>query len=387
MLVCAPSAFADRADPTNPLVGKRIFMDCESSHQSSARLYSPWHAVRRYPRHAKLLHKIAEVPAAKWFAGIEELPTRHVERYLASVDDPQWGGPSCNTRLPYGQRDAYVGDYPVVVIRRLVNKNCSGMRRQSVGGYKAWIEAFIRMSQKRFVPDPGERYMFWSGKPFPRGKWVPVQREMTIVLEPDAIGLMGSPRSCLKRSEVPGRLALLGWAAKRLAETPGFNVYIDASSSSWLKAGKVIAYLRAANVASTRGFAVASTHFNRTRKEIAFGNKIARALGGKHYVVNTSENANGMLPRHRWGKWGRKAANCNPRNSGLGTQPTTNTASRYADAYLWISHPGLSSNGKRGALQCGKENGPPGNVFWIKKALREARQASFRHANWPPLPL
>jgi Glycosyl hydrolases family 6 len=386
-LVCAPSAFAGRTDPTNPLIGKRMFMDCEASHQSSARLYNPWYAVRRNPSHETALRKIAEVPAAKWFAGIAGMPTRHVERYFANVDDPQWGGDSCRTRLRYGQRDEYVGDYPVVAIRRLVNGNCAGMRRQSVRQYQAWIESFIRMSQMSFVPHPGQRYQYWMGKPFPHGNWVPVQRPMTIILEPDAIGLMGARRSCLKRSEVPGRLALLGWAAKRLAQTPGFNVYIDAGSSSWLKAGKVISYLRQANVASTRGFALGSTHFNRTHKEIAYGDKIARALGGKHYVVNTAENANGALPKRKWGKWGSKATACNPRNAGLGTLPTTNTPSVYADAYLWISRPGLSSNGKRGAPQCGKKNGPGGNIFWIKKALWEAHQASFSKAPWPPLPL
>ena len=387
VLVCAPNAFAGRTDPTNPLINKRVFMDCEASHQSSARMYNPWYAVRRNPSQETALRKIAQVPAAKWFAGITEMPTRHVERYFANVDDPQWGGDSCKTRLGYGQRDAYVGDYPVVAIRRLVNGNCAGMRRQSVGQYKAWIESFIRMSQMRFVPHPGERYQYWMGKPFPRGDWVPVQREMTIILEPDAIGLMGARRSCLKRSEVPGRLALLGYAAKRLAETPGFNVYIDAGSSSWLKAGRVISYLRQANVAYTRGFVLGSTHFNHTHKEIAYGDKVARALGGKHYIVNTAENANGALPKRKWGKYGSKATACNPRNAGLGTQPTTNTASAFADAYLWISRPGISSNGKRGAPQCGKENGPGGNIFWIEKALREARQANFSQPNWPPLPL
>ena len=140
-------------------------------------------------------------------------------------------------------------------------------------------------------------------------------------------------------------------------------------------------------MAYTRGFALGSTHFNRTHKEIAYGDKVARALGGKHYVVNTAENANGALPKRKWGMYGSKATACNPRNAGLGTQPTTNTPSAYADAYLWISRPGISSNGKRGAPQCGKENGPGGNIFWIDKALWEARQANFSKANWPPLPL
>ena len=386
-LACAPSALAGASDPTNPLLGKRIFMDCDAAHQSSARLYNPWHAVWKNPQHAETLKKVAQVPTAKWFAGIRERPTRHVERYFANVDDPQWGGESCRTRLPYGERDSFVGDYPVIAIRRLVNGNCSGMRRQSAGGYKAWIDEFIRMSKLRFVPSPGKRYEYWMGRPYPHGRWVPTDRRMTIILEPDAIGLMGARRSCLKRSEVPGRLALLGWAAKRLSETPGFNVYIDAGSSSWLKAGKVISYLRKANVAYTRGFALGATHYNRTSREVAFGNKVGRALGGKHFVVNTAENANGSLPKHKWGKYGSRATACNPRNAGLGQQPTTNTASPLADAYLWISRPGLSSNGKRGNLQCGKENGPAGNVFWIDKALWEAKQAAFDTPNWPPLPL
>jgi len=41
----------------------------------------------------------------------------------------------------------------------------------------------------------------------------------------------------------------------------------------------------------------------------------------------------------------------------------------------------------RRAPQCGKENGPGGNIFWIEKALWEARQANFSQPNWPPLPL
>ena len=79
-----------------------------------------------------------------------------------------------------------------------------------------------------FIPDQGQRYQYWMGKRFSRGTWAPIQREMTVILEPDAIGLMGARRSCLKRSQVPGRLALLAYAAKRLGETPGMNVYIDA---------------------------------------------------------------------------------------------------------------------------------------------------------------
>ncbi len=364
-------------------------MDCGASHQSSAAKYNAWYAVRRNPRHAAELRKIAQVPGTKWFAGIPELPTRHVERFFASVDDPQWGGPSCSTPLPRGARDAYVGDYPVVAIRRLVNGSCAGMKR--VGNeYKAWIDEFIRMSQLTFVPSPGERYEYWMGKPFPRGRWVKApNRQMTIILEPDAIGLMGARRSCLRRSEVPSRLALLAYAAQRLGSTPGMNVYIDAGSSSWLKRSKVASYLRRGGVRHVRGFALNSTHFNRTSKERRFGDALARSLG-KHYVINTAENANGSLPRRKWGRYGSAATTCNPRNAGLGAPPTTRTGSPYADAFLWISRPGLSSNGKAGNPQCGRRGGPTGNVFYLKHALRLVRQADrvhFSRAAWPPPPL
>jgi len=387
-------------------------MDCEASRESSAPKYNAWYAVHHNPRYADELRKIAEVPGTKWFAGIEERPTRAVERFFANVDDPQWGGPSCSTKLARGARDAYVGDYPVVAIRRLVNGSCAGMKR--VGDeYKAWIDEFIRMSQLTYVPnsllrsislpvtlDPylpvsrifqeDERYQYWMGKPFPKGRWVKAtNREMTIILEPDAIGLMGARHSCLRRSEVPSRLALLAYAAQRLGSTPGMNVYIDAGSSSWLKRGKAASYLRQAGVANVRGFALNSTHFNATSKERRYGDALARTLG-KHYVINTAENANGALPKRKWGKYGSAASTCNPRNAGLGTRPTTRTGSQYADAFLWISRPGLSSNGKAGNPQCGREGGPPGNVFWVKGAVRLARQANqatFSGTVWPPPPL
>ena len=243
------------------------------------------------------------------------------------------------------------------------------------------------MSQLTFVPNAGERYQYWMGKPFPKGRWVKTSnRKMTIILEPDALGLMGARRSCLKRSQVPGRLALLSYAAQRLGSTPGMNVYIDAGSSTWLKRSKVAGYLRRAGVAHVRGFALNSTHFRHTSQERRFGDALARSLG-KHYVINTAENVNGSLPKRHWGRYGSAATTCNPRNAGLGTRPTTQTGSPYADAFLWISRPGLSSNGKAGNPQCGRKGGPAGNVFYVKHAVRLARQANRAHfskAAWPP---
>ncbi|MEA2496339.1 MAG: endoglucanase, partial [Thermoleophilaceae bacterium] len=76
---------------------------------------------------------------------------------------------------------------------------------------------------------------------------------------------------------------------------------------------------------------------------------------------------------------------CNPKNAGLGTQPTTKTGSPYADALLWISRPGISSNGKNGRSECGR--GPLENVWWEQRALEEAKLANFKQPFWPPRPL
>jgi hypothetical protein len=65
--------------------------------------------------------------------------------------------------------------------------------------------------------------------------------------------------------------------------------------------------------------------------------------------------------------------------------PTTRTASRWADAYLWVSRPGLSSNGKRGHPACGR--GPTDNVWWTQRALEEALRARVPNPAWPPAPL
>ena len=66
------SASADRTDPTNPLVGKRQFMDCAASHIGGSLKYNPWHFARKYRKYETLIRKTAEVPQVKWFAGIQE---------------------------------------------------------------------------------------------------------------------------------------------------------------------------------------------------------------------------------------------------------------------------------------------------------------------------
>ena len=393
-VVLAVGAFANAlpaaAQAQNPLAGKQPFLDCEAWREQSAASYQPWYWFHRYkdssPSKAALLGKIAKVPGTKWFAGdsIRPLPTKMLERFLARVDDPQWGGPECDTPLERGARDAYVGDYPVMAIRAMKHDRCRGYdgggawNRVSGGAYKPWIDEFVK-GLKRTWYGP-ERYRYFHNTRWPDSKFRPIDRQGVMIIEPDALPLMGRNSNCLSRRARANRYALLSYAAKRFGEIPGLQTYIDAGASDWLRVGEAVSMLRRAGVRHVRGFALNSTHFEFTKAERRFGDAVAKRLG-KRYVINTAENANGPLPRRFWTA-GVKSKVCNPRNAGLGTQPTSKTGSRYADALLWISRPGLSSNGKNGRQECGR--GPLGNVWWEPHALSLARQANFRTPFWPP---
>ena len=398
LLLLSLASSAGATAPGSPFAGRQQFLDCDGNHESSSATYKAWPWVWRYqhsdPGKAALLAKIAKVPTVKWFAGGGILDRnrmrRVVERYLAAVDDPQFGGPNCRTPLPAGRRDAYVGSYPVITLRAMQHYGCRGYdgggawNRSRGGLYKPWIDAFADQLTKRFVPDPGHRYRYWDKQVFPHGHFRRLaRRDAAIILEPDALGFMGRRSNCLTRTARAERTKLLAYATARLSRIPGVSVYIDAGASDWLTAREAVKLLRRSGVRRARGFALNATHFQSTRQELAYGNRIARVLK-KRYVINTAENANGSLPKRFWtagtmSKW------CNPRNAGLGTPPTARTASKWADAYLWISRPGLSSNGKVGVKACGI--GPIGNVWFEAKGLWEAAQARFAAPAWPPKPL
>jgi hypothetical protein len=53
--------------------------------------------------------------------------------------------------------------------------------------------------------------------------------------------------------------------------------------------------LNKAGVHDAQGFFLNATHFDWTTKELYYGQRIARALGGVHFVINTGENGRGPL--------------------------------------------------------------------------------------------
>jgi endoglucanase len=91
--------------------------------------------------------------------------------------------------------------------------------------------------------------------------------------------------------------------------------------------------LKQANIATADGFSLNVSNFVATGDNLSYGKQISSAVGGKHFVVDTSRNGNGAAPNNEW---------CNPSGRALGPLPTTNTGNSLTDAYLWVKGPGGS---------------------------------------------
>ena len=90
---------------------------------------------------------------------------------------------------------------------------------------------------------------------------------------------------------------------------------------------------------------------------IAYGKQLSAAVGGKHFVIDTSRNGNGA-PKVDGDS---EAAWCNPDGRALGSPPTTETSEPLCDAFLWIKKPGESDGTCNG--------GPKAGEWWQEKAL------------------
>ena len=112
-------------------------------------------------------------------------------------------------------------------------------------------------------------------------------------------------------------------------------------------------------LAAADGFAVNVANFYPTDRNAAYGNRLSAALGGKHFVIDTSRSGNGSAGADSW---------CNPPGRALGEAPTTETGRPGVDAYLWIKNPGESDG------QCGRGE-PPAGQFWLPYALGLAQAA------------
>jgi len=154
-----------------------------------------------------------------------------------------------------------------------------------------------------------------------------------------------------------------------IADCPHLVIYLDAGAADALSAHDAAKYLRASGVAQIQGFFLNSTHFDWTSHEIRYGEQISRLTGGKHFVVNTSENGQGPLRPRDIVHAGLEVL-CNPPGRGLGPLPTANTGYRNVDMFAWTSNPGESG----GSCVAGA---PPTGQYWPAYAAMLVQNADF----------
>ncbi len=160
----------------------------------------------------------------------------------------------------------------------------------------------------------------------------------------------------------------LAYGIRTLEQDPHVVIYVDAGAADALPWKVAVRDLREAGVQYAQGFFLNATHFDWTTSELAYGQKIAKALGGVHFVINTGENGRGPLRSANIEQDGMEVL-CNPPGRGLGPW-TTSTGYKWADGFIWMSTPGVSG----GACRPGA---PPTATFWPAYAVSLVENAVY----------
>ncbi|MDQ3719586.1 MAG: glycoside hydrolase family 6 protein, partial [Actinomycetota bacterium] len=248
-----------------------------------------------------------------------------------------------------------------ITVLNHVGERCKG--RYDAGGrrenrrYRRWIDAFVQgVGNARVI----------------------------IGFEPDSLGTL----KCLVPAARRARLRNMSYGVDKLAKLPNATVYVEATASDWRPAREVARYLRAVNIRKVRGFMLNATHLDFTSRNVRYGQRLSRMVGGKSFVVNTDENGSGRQTYRRFNRRTRKFdffnVFCNPTNSSLGHPPTTtrdlngNALPRKVDGYLWISRPAASAGSCRQYPgRYAMRGGPNAGTFWLKRALILAERSKF----------
>jgi endoglucanase len=117
---------------------------------------------------------------------------------------------------------------------------------------------------------------------------------------------------------------------------PGVALYIDSGHSKWQPVSEMAARLKAAGIDRADGFSLKVSNYQAVETELAYGRALSAALGGEHFVIDTSREGNGPAvnvspdDERAW---------CNPPGRALGPPPSTQTGEPRCDAFLWLPPP------------------------------------------------
>jgi endoglucanase len=296
---------AIHAQSANPFAGQRLYVDPDSAAKRQAETWK-----RSRPADAALLQRIADQPVARWLGGWVTDIGREVNQAVKTMTS--------------------AGALPVFVAYNIPGRDCGSYSAGGAGGasaYRQWI--------RDLATGIGGR-------------------SAIVILEPDALAGM----DCLNQA---GRLERVTLIREAVVALKGQNasVYIDAGNARWHSPEEMAPRLMQAGVAEANGFSLNVSNFQATSINVAYGERLSRMIGGKHFVIDTSRNG---IPSTNPGQW------CNPRGRALGVAPTTNTGHPLIDAFLWVKAPGESDG------TCG--GGPQAGAWWSAYALELSRLAA-----------
>lgn len=183
---------------------------------------------------------------------------------------------------------------------------------------------------------------------------------MAIIMQPDAPFALCVPG----KSKLPSKLIKYG--VRKLSALPNTSVYIDGGAADWQREDpkNALEFLLPMGIRYARGFALNSTHYDSTARQVRFSAAISKALAkrgmpGKYGVINTAANGRPFKGYQNGGKVFAQARACRSVNDKLcvtlGIPPTVDVADprwglkphdrrlagRYVDAYLWFGRPWL----------------------------------------------
>lgn len=271
---------------TDPRVSRPLYVDPASSAAVAAR------TDRRFAT-------LARTPQAYW--ATDRLPVSKVKKAVRS----------------YASRAARKKRTPVVAVYAIPARDCG---QHSAGSFDA------------------PTYRRWVARLASGLKGT----KAIAVLEPDALAMLGQ---CDAQGD---RTGLLRYATKKLKRA-GVWVYLDAGHSDWIAPDVMAGRLKAAGIASARGFSTNVANFRGTPDEVAYGDRVVQQLAAigvprKTFVVETARN----------GAPTAAGDFCNPVGARTGAKPRM-VRRGSLDAYLWVKHPGESD---------GPCNGGPGAGAW-----------------------
>jgi hypothetical protein len=282
----------------------------------------PWFPYLVAPTDQKaLLDKIVQRPKATWFGHWQpdsDVKER-VEKYI---------------QLTTG------GDPNVLVqtsIFRMVPWEREACRREATpaeqASYRTWID--------NFAAGVGDTHM-------------------AVIMQPDGQFLKCAPHH--------GKVAahLIKYGVRTLSALPNTSVYVDAGAADWNRDDpkNALKLLIPMGIRWARGFALNSTHYDSTERNVLFAAKVSKALAArgipdKFGVINTASNGRPFKGYKYHGSNFDNARACksldDKRCVTLGIPPTIDVANaqwglsakadrqatKYVDAYLWFGRPWL----------------------------------------------